>query len=259
LKTAARVFAIARKEVLEAVGTPLLFILETVFTALAGYFFLIGVHYYSDLSRAWLENPALQEQSLNLNNFLFPALFSNYAMLLVFFVPFLTMPSFTQEKREGTLELLFTFPLRDFEIILGKWLGLSALLLALLLPLWIYPLVFSWAGCPVSLATFAAGFLGLLLLACFFTACGLFVSSLLESPTASAVLTAGVLIFLWTLDPAETFHFAPARALAVQKYFLSFPRGLVATEGILFFLAGTAFFLFLTFRALEKRSFRNPL
>lgn len=263
MRSLARIWDLARKEVLESASTPFLFLVTTIFLFLSGHFFYSGALYYSQLSAEWLANPSLQRTALNVSNLLLPPLFSNYSLLLLFFVPLLTMASFSSEKRNGTLELLFTLPIRDAEIVLGKWLGTVLILLVLLCPLWIHPFVYRMMGGPMALDTYASGFLSLLLLACLFSAIGLFVSSLLESQTASAILTTGILILLWTWENIQSFSFRGVGEdivkFSVQKYFQPFLRGLISTEGILFFLFGIVFFLFLTLRSLEKRSFRNPL
>ena len=84
------------------------------------------------------------------------------------------MGSIANEKKNGTLELLFTFPVRDGELIFGKWLGIVFLLVCLFLPLWIYPGIYWLMGGSVNPATYAAGFLGLILLGFLFAAVGLF-------------------------------------------------------------------------------------
>jgi len=258
-----RIFIIAQKEVLEATATPLFFILETCFIALSGYFFFLGVDYFSQVSQQWLERPELQTEVLDASLLILPPIFSNFAMLMLFFIPFLTMGSFANEKRHGTLELLFTFPIRDAEIVLGKWMGISFMLILLFLPLWIYPIIYKVLGSDLSLVTFATGFLGLVLLGSFFAAAGLFFSSCFESQTAAAVLTVGVLIFLWSLQSSQLIPLAEwsewLSNISVRKYFHPFTRGLIGTQNILFFLMGCFLFLFLTFRVLERRYFRNPV
>jgi ABC-2 type transport system permease protein len=263
VKSLFRTLTISRKELLEFVSTPLLWITETIFVILAGYFFYLGMLYYNEMSMEWLANPVLQKESLNPTSVLIPPIFSNYALLLLFFVPLLTMSTFSSEKKEGTLELLFTLPVRDIELVFGKWLGVSIMILFLFIPLWIFPFIAQYFKLFLSFETYAAGFLGLVLLAFFFSSVGLFVSSLFESQTASAVMGVGLLVILWTLESAHIFQLKLGggflSAFSIQKYLQPFLRGIISTENILFFVLATIFFLFLTFRALEKRSFRNPL
>lgn len=263
MKSLSRILTIAKKEFLEFISTPLLLITETLFVVLAGYFFYLGMLYFNQLSVEWLSNPVLQKESLSPSTVLIPPIFSNYALLLLFFVPLLTMSTFSSEKKGGTLELVFTLPVRDIELVFGKWLGVSIMILILFIPLWVYPLISQLFGLPLSFMTYTSGFLGLLLLAFFFASVGLFVSSLFESQTASAVMGVGLLVILWTLESAQIFQIklggAFLAALSIQKYLQPFLRGIVSIENILFFVLATSFFLFLTFRSLEKRSFRNPL
>jgi len=263
VKSLRRILTIARKDFFEFMSTPLLFITETIFIVLSGYFFYLGVLYYSELSAEWLANPALQQESLNPTSLLVPPIFSNYALLLLFFIPLLTMGIFSSEKRSGTLELFFTLPVRDVEIIFGKWIGISIMVFFLFLPLWVYPVLAMYLKLPLSYGTYFSGFLGLLLLAFFFASVGLFISSLFESQTASAVMAVGLLVIFWSLEGFQTFQVEWVGKIlsvfSVQKYLQPFFRGIVATQNVLFFLSGITFFLFLTFRSLEKRSYRNPL
>jgi len=263
MKSLRRILTIARKEVLESLSTPILFVAETTFVLLTGYFFYLGMIYYSQLSADWISNPAMQQKLLDPTAILLPPVFSNYALLLLFFVPMLTMSTFASERKSGTLELLFTLPVRDVELVMGKWLGITVLIFFLFLPLWIYPGVAIFFGLHLTWQTFASGFLGLLLLAFFFAAVGVFISSLFESQAASAVMTVGILMIFWTLEGSEIFQLDAVTTFlanfSIQKYLQPFSRGVISTENVFMFLIGILFFLFLTFRSLEKRSFRNPL
>src|SRR5262245_63201946 len=98
-------------------------------------------------------------------------------LLLLVVVPLLTMRSFAEERRLGTLELLWTYPLRDVEIVAGKFLACLVVLLAIILPTLVYPLILGHFQ-PVAWGPLLAGYLGLLLLAGAFAACGLFLSAL---------------------------------------------------------------------------------
>ena len=153
--------------------------------------------------------------------------------------------------------------MRDIEIIFGKWIGISIMVFFLFLPLWVYPFLAKFLELPLAYETYLSGFLGLLLLAFFFASVGLFISSLFESQTASAVMAVGLLVIFWSLEGSQSFQVAWVGKIlsvfSVQKYLQPFFRGIVTTQNILFFVSGITFFLFLTFRSLEKRSYRNPL
>ena len=263
MKSLVRMINIAKKEFLEAISTPLLFLAATFFIFLTSYFFYAAVNYYSQISSEWLIHPAMQKEFLEPSSVLLPPLFANYSMLLLFFIPLLTMSSIANERRNGTLELLYTFPIRDNEIILGKWIGTLLILAVLLVPLWTYPFLYKFFGGTLAISNYGAAFLGLLFLAFLFSAIGIFISSLSESQTVSAIATIGILLLLWMLENTTPMLAKEAGSVmmrfSIQKYFQPFTNGLVSTEAILFFVLTTALFLFLGCRSLEKRFFRNPL
>jgi len=137
------------------------------------------------------------------------------------------------------------------------------LVFLLFIPLWTYPFVSGIMGLEINFSTYAVGLFGLWLLTSFFVSVGIFISSLFESQTASAILTVGVLMILWTLEGAEIFQADTFTQIlsnfSIQKYLQPFLRGVLSTENILSFCLGILFFLFLTFRTLERRAFRNSL
>src|SRR5258706_15891484 len=111
-----------------------------------------------------MTNASLWKECMSLDTILLTPLFANYSMLLLFFIPLLTMSSIANEKRNGTLELLYTFPIRDNEIILGKWIGTLLILAVLLIPLWTYPFLYKFFGGSLALPNYTAAFLGLVFL-----------------------------------------------------------------------------------------------
>jgi len=175
-------------------------------------------------------------------------------------IPLLTMRLFAEEKKMGTIELLFTSPVRDFDIIMGKYcacLLVYALMLVLTL---LYPaliaLYFSIEPGPLLTC-----YLGLLLLGAACIACGTFVSSLTENQIVASIVTVAVLLTLWNLDWNEGI--AGARAVAVlhqvslSEHFLNFIKGVIDTDSVVYYLSLVFFFLFLTRCSLASRSWRG--
>ncbi|MEM7202588.1 MAG: ABC transporter permease [Planctomycetota bacterium] len=193
---------------------------------------------------------------------------SNFMIVLV--PPILTMRVFAEEKRTGSLEVLMTAPVRDVEVVLGKWLAAVAFFAILWLPT--LPLLWGlstgpFLDAPLSFGPAAAAYLGLTLLGAFLLAAGCFTSSLTDNLLLAA-LSAMLFNTAVMAGPglAQTFiadQNVPAWAetlleqINVADHLTNwFARGLVDTSQIVFYLAGTAFFLFMTVKSLESRRWR---
>ena len=175
-------------------------------------------------------------------------------------VPVITMRLMAEEKRSGTLEMLITLPVKDSDVILGKYLGALGLVLTLVLATLIYPLImfkWPWNLGPLDAGPVISGYLGLVLFAAASVAIGLLVSSLTESQAVAFFVTFFVLVVLWFLGTvAENLPGAVGNTLSYvsfQTRLAGFTRGLVDTRDVVFFLSVTALALVVTFRALERR------
>jgi ABC-2 type transport system permease protein len=180
--------------------------------------------------------------------------------LALLVVPVVTMRLLAEERRSGTLEMLITLPVRDSDVILGKYIGALGLILTVVLATLAYPIVmFKWPwnlGALDWQAVFA-GYLGLVLFSAAATAVGLLITSLTESQSIAFFITFFVLGVLWFLGGIAG---ALGGGLGVVLQYLSFDtrldgfaRGIVDTRDIVFFLSVTAVALVVAFRALERR------
>src|SRR5881296_999402 len=125
--------------------------------------------------------------------------FHDLRFVLLLLVPILTARSFAEEKKLGTLDLLWTYPIPEGGVLLGKFLAAATLLLVVLgLTLW-YPLLLSWYYPGVNWPPLAAGYTGLVFLGLVFISVGLFLSSLTDSQAVAAMGTLGVLVLFWSL------------------------------------------------------------
>jgi ABC-2 type transport system permease protein len=180
--------------------------------------------------------------------------------LVVLIVPVVTMRLLAEEKRSGTLEMLITLPVRDSDVILGKFLGALGLVLVLLLSTMLYPfLMFKsiWHLGPLDGGPVLSGYVGLVLFGAAAVSVGLLISSLTESQVIAFFLTFIVLGLLYMLG--EIAALVPAglgtflRELSFKEHYSSFERGLIDTRDVVFFLSITILALVLAFRALESR------
>jgi ABC-2 type transport system permease protein len=175
-------------------------------------------------------------------------------------LPLVTMRLFAEEKKLGTMELLWTYPVRDGEIVAGKFLAAWLCFLVLLLPTVINPLVF-YQFHAFDLGPLLAAYFGLLLLGTAFIACGMFVSSLTENQVVCAMVTYGILVFFWFLtwneEAANQQFLTLLLGLSLFDHFYNFSRGVIDTRDVVFFVLFISLFVFLTQQSLAARKWRG--
>jgi ABC-2 type transport system permease protein len=224
------------------------YVLGAVFLVLAGYYFYTNLGFFVMMGGMNLVRGLWQYQVLDVQK------------LLLVIVPLLTMRLFAEERRLGTLELLWTYPVRDVEIIAGKFLGCVAVVTALIAATAVHPLMLARFH-PVAAGPLVAGFLGLWLLGAAFVACGLFVSALTDSQLVAAAATYGVLLFFWIITWNEaavnevTLHLLVPFSLFDRFY--TFTRGAVDTKNVAYLVLFTFAFLACTFFTLDARRWRG--
>jgi ABC-2 type transport system permease protein len=175
-------------------------------------------------------------------------------------VPVVTMRLMAEEKRSGTLEMLITLPVKDSDVILGKYLGALGLVLILVVATMIYPFAmfkWPWSLGPLDMGPIYAGYLGLILFSAASVAIGLLISALTDSQAIAFFITFFVLLVLWWVGAlAENLGGWYGNALSFvsfQTRLSGFTRGLVDTRDLVFFLSVTGLALVIAFRALERR------
>ncbi len=180
-------------------------------------------------------------------------------MILLFFVPAITMRMIAEEKKSGTIELLVTLPVRDVEIVLGKYLAALILLGSALALTFAYPLTISLLGSPDH-GALVGGYLGLFLMGAAYLAIGLFTSGLTPNQIV-AFITGFVIIFvLFMLDKVIVVF--PATIASILEYISvgyhleNLARGVIDSRDVLYYLSLIGLFLFLAVRSLESRKWR---
>jgi ABC-2 type transport system permease protein len=182
--------------------------------------------------------------------------------LCVLVIPLFTMRALSDEKRIGTIELLITMPVKDSEVILGKYLAALAIVTVQLALVVLYPIAmfkFPWHLGELDWGAFWVGMLGLFCMSALGTAVGLMYSSFTESQILSffaTMLTLSVLYLIGQLSAVESLQGWPGDAIAfisLQTRFESFARGLLDTRSVVYFISLAAFCLVVAFHALERR------
>lgn len=182
------------------------------------------------------------------------------AGLALLVIPVVTMRLMAEERRSGTLEMLITLPVRDSDVILGKYLGALGLVLVLVLATLIYPLAmfkWPWNLGPLDMGPVLSGYLGLILFSAAAVALGLLFSSVTQSQAIAFFVTFMVLFALWFLGTVGDTMGGTAgnviRYISFQTRMEGFARGLINTRDVIYFLTITAVALVIAFRALERR------
>ena len=239
---------VCRRELRSYFTSYIAYMLLAVFLLLSGYFF------YSDLIFFVLFGGYVLPTGL------WQFVFLDMRLCLLLVLPLMTMRLFAEERKLGTIELLWTYPVRDGEIVAGKFLACWLFFLVMLLLTAINPVVF-YRFYQFDLGPLLAAYLGIFLLGSAFIACGLFVSSLTENQVVSAMATYGILVFFWFMTWNE--EAASARLLhallrlSLFDRFYNFSRGVIDTRDVVFFVLFAAFFLFLTLQSLSVRKWRG--
>jgi gliding motility-associated transport system permease protein len=186
-------------------------------------------------------------------------LISNLSVILLFVAPFLTMRLLAEENRLGTVELLLTNPVRDIEVVLGKFLGVMGFIVVMLAMTLYFPALLFIFGTPDP-GPIATGYLGVLLQAAAFAAIGLAVSSTTENQIVAAFLSFAINLVLWLSESVSQFVGPPIGAamkfLSITSHFQDFSRGVIDTSHLIFFISLVAAALFLTYLSLQTRRWR---
>jgi ABC-2 type transport system permease protein len=233
------VFYIAKRELTAY------FVSAMAYAVGAAFLFITGVLFYLIL---------LQDQEASLR-----FLQSWMAFLLLVIAPILTMRLLAEEHRSGTLELLLTFPVRDGEVVAGKFLAAFLLMLALVTPTLTYLFLLAQFGNP-DVPAAVVGFLGVILLGGAALAIGVLTSTVSQNQIVAAMLGIGLCLALWFLDAGANVvpgSISPlVRYLSFPAHYLDWLRGIVDSSHLVYFVSVIWGALFLATRVLEGRRWR---
>ncbi len=188
--------------------------------------------------------------------------FGPFVTLMLFLSPGITMRVLAEEQRTGTMELLLTAPLREWELVLGKWLAAFAFTAVIVFLSGLYFLITNAFTSPgLDRGAILAAYVGFLLMCAAFLAIGVFTSSLFASQIAAFFATMGVSIVLWLVGAlfqnqtgawADVINYIDLSS----HYYNNFFSGVIDLADMVYFLSATALFLFLTTRVVESRRWR---
>ena len=251
--------AVFKRELYAFFASPIFYVVGTIFLTLSGYFFYTSVAYYSLISFQAAQNSYIGGQ-VNLNEMVVKPLFDDMSIILLLIVPLLTMRLLAEEKKNGTIELLLTYPVRELAVVLGKYLATLLVIVILLALTAINIFMISRFGV-VEWGPVLSGYGGLIFLAAGFVSLGLFASALTQNQIIAAVLGFGALLMFWVIGWAGSVS-GPGVGKVVNYLSLlehqdSFTTGILDTRDIMYYLTFLVFFIFLTLRYLDSQKIRG--
>jgi ABC-2 type transport system permease protein len=251
------ILTIYRKELKGYFASWVGYVVIAFFAVIFGYFFYVAT--------AIFVNQSFQSQMMgrgfpmDMNEWVIRPLMMNVSVIGLFVIPMITMRLFAEEKRSGTIELLMTSPVRDLEIVLGKWLAATTFYACVLL-ISALDLIFLFVYGPPDWKPILVAYLGLLLQGGCLLALGTFISSLTRNQIIAAGGTFAACLLLWVFEwvtAYETSSWARVVSyLSVLTHFEPFAKGLLDSKDVIFYLSAIFLGLFLTTRSMESLRWR---
>lgn len=230
---------IAKRELYAYFISPIAYLVAAAFLFLCGLFFVGGVTRWQDAT--------LQ------------SMFGSLSIVLIFIAPVLTMRLLSREQDQGTIELLMTAPVRDWEVAAGKFLASYVFYCGMLLVTGLYVLVLVRYSEP-DLGTIGAAYLGLALLGASLLALGVFTSALTRNQVVAAVLGVVGCVSLWLIDVVSPVFPQAQDVIAYltpSGHYYTFVEGIIDTRDIVFHVSFCLIFVFLAGRVLEARRWQG--
>jgi len=253
------IVAIANKELRSYFSTPIAYIVIGFFALLFGYFFYAMLIIFNQQSQlGGLEGGG----ATDINAQLIRPLFLNASVIMLFVLPLITMRTYSEEKRSGTIELLLTSPLTDFEIIMGKFLGAMALYASMLAITLIHMVILaSYATPRPEWQVIVTGYVGLLLMGGCFISVGLVFSNMTKKQIVAGMVTFAVFLLLWVINWIASFVGPTAQTilnyLSITDHFDDFTKGILDTKHLVYYLSVISFGLFLTARSVDTERWKG--
>lgn len=258
------ILAIYRREMNSYFVSPIAYIV-------IGFFLLITGYFFSNILAIFMERaimaqmqaqrmgapPEMDVPGMVIRNFV-----GVLATLLLFLTPMLTMGIYAEERKRGTMEMLMTSPLTEFQIVVGKYLASLSLFVFMLAPTLIYFFIMSrYSDPPLPWRVLWSGYLGVFLLGGVLIAIGSFISALTESQIIAGVVTFVTFLMLWVIDlgvrGASSAMGEIFKYLSILQHYDTFAQGVIDTSSIIFYVSAAALGIFLTLRTLDSMRWRR--
>jgi len=252
------IWIICRKELKSYFASPIAYGLMAFFALISGYFFYAATAIF--VSRGMESQMMGRPMPMDVNEWVIRPVLMNVSVIGLFLIPMITMRLFAEEKRSGTIELLATSPVRDFEIILGKWFAALLMYIAILAVSALNILILFAYGSP-DWRPLLVGYFGLILQGGCLLAIGTFISTTPRNQVIAGVGTFAICLLLWVLDWVTAFETTATSKvlsyLSVVTHFEPFSKGVLDSKDIIFYFSVIVFGLFLTARSMESLRWRS--
>lgn len=256
--------AIAKKEAQIYFTTPIAYVVFFATSFIGAWFFLSLTSEFQRRSMQFMQFQAQgMLERMNLTDSVVIPLLLNMALILAFVVPFITMRLLAEERRQKTLELLMTAPIRSIDIVLGKFFAGLVILAVVIGIIAFFPIALSFFSSSmtgsggIEWQTVISGLVGLFLMGAAFLAIGLFISALTDSQVVAAIITFFVLLLTWVVNWKAGDMEGAWREVMIYLssvgHLVSFARGIVDLKDLVYFLSVIVLGLFLTHRAVEAQ------
>lgn len=255
-----KLWGLYKKELKIFFSMPVAYVVTAVYMVLSGYFFANIVNYYAMVSLRSMQQYQRMQVDLSVIEGVFRPYFHNVVIVLILMIPLITMRMFAEEKREGTSELLFTYPVNDFTIVAAKFLSALTVYSSMLI---------GTVACMIQMRVITAyelapallGLLGLVMIGAAFISLGIFISTLTESQIVAAVISFGILLLFivlpWVAQAAGPGLGRIINELSIVEHFDGFAKGVLETSDLIYLINFTVLFFFLTLRTLESKQWRG--
>ena len=243
--------------------SPIAYVVIALFLAISGIFFYLLLQSFIQMSFRMMmqaQQFRMQVPPMNINQMVIRSLFLNMSIITLFMLPMITMKLFSEEKRSGTIELLFTSPITNWEIVIGKFFAAFTVYAAMISGTVSYVSVLFIYGNP-ELMPVLSGYIGLMMMGAMTVAIGGLISALTENQIIAAVGCFGTMMILWFIGFASSFVGpelgALIKYLSVMEHFTDFAKGVIDSSNMVFYLTIAFFSLFLTYQAVESSKWRG--
>jgi len=247
------VWTIARRELRVYFTSPIGYIVLAMFAVMFGWFFASSLIFFAQVSAQAAMQPGVE--GINVNQYVVQPTLGNCTIMLLLTMPLITMRLFAEEQKQGTMELLLTSPVGDYEIILGKWLGGMLLYgCMLLISLLNFAVLLFYA--PLDWRAMLVAYLGLLLWGGAMMALGGFISTTTTNQIVAGSISFGLFLLLFVLVWAESYSQSMLGQLAgyvsMPPHFEQFSKGVIELKDATYYLTATGLGLFLSKRSIES-------
>ncbi|MGD1047487.1 MAG: ABC transporter permease [Candidatus Krumholzibacteriaceae bacterium] len=251
--------AIYRKELQYYFQSITAYVMISVFLLLSGYFFYSIFRYYNYMSFQAGREPSIAA-NLNLIEGVMRPLMGNVSVVFLFALPLLTMRLLAEEKKQGTFELLLTYPVTDIDAVMGKYFAALTVFAVMLGGTILYPVMLAIYSNPEP-GPLVTSYIGMFLMGMSFIAMGVFFSSITNSQIVAGAATFFVSLFFLIIGWVAPLVGPTLSKIIVQfsllEHYDAFAKGIIDLQDVTFYVFLTVFFLFMTLRSLESTHWRS--